>query len=112
MLEKCTDKSFEECREDIKYVSENVWVLIKSGYHLRKDFEDWVRNVFEVRYTPYISAETVMESMMTMLVKLQPLVHEVIAAYRINDDSQASIDNMIKVVREQVPKLESKGERD
>ena len=51
-------------------------------------------------------------AMMTMLVNFQPLVHKVIAAYRINGDSQASIDNMIKVVREQVPKLESKGERD
>ena len=107
MLRKCSTKSFEECREDIRYVSESVWI-IKSGHHLRKDFEDWVKKVFEVRYTPFISAETILESMMTMLVNFQPLVHKLIEAYKIHGDSQASIDNMIKVVREHIPKPESR----
>ena len=62
-------------------MTEKPWV-IGSGYHIRDDFELWNKQMTEIRYTPFVSVESIQEGMIHMLQKFQPLVHKVMDVYK------------------------------
>ena len=88
---------------------ENPWV-IGSGYYLRRDFEDWVDVVTEIRFSRFVQVEQILDAMQHMLQKFQPLVYKIRDVYKEYGETQRAVNKMISMVRKEIPKLEAKSE--
>ena len=107
LLKKSCDKLFEEAKGYLLDVIESPWV-ISSGWHIRDDFEEWVEKLYEIRYTPFVTVESIMDAMQHMLQKFMLLVHKIRDVWKDEGESHKAIDKMIRVVRADIPRLESK----
>ena len=82
--------------------------MITSGYYIRQDFEKWEEEFTELRYTQYCTAEMALEALQEKLQRFQPLCFKIRDAWKDSKGEQTKMDKMIKVIREDIPKLEGK----
>ena len=109
-MHKVVDRKWDEMIGDMHNTLEKPW-QISNGQFIRADFEAWVTQVTEVRYSRYVDIKMVVEAAQHILTKFQPLVFKIQDIWKEHGDSQSTIDKIIREVRDDIPKLESKQSR-
>ena len=89
-------------KNDLRDATEAVVSIAKDG-DLLQEFEAWFSSVLEVRYTEYVSLETLMESLCILLERFQPLLKQCDRLYAAAGDEQqqqtAALDKIVKHIR-------------
>ena len=87
MMQQSIARTFVLIKNDLALATERV-APIKKGEDLLQQFEQWYTSVLEIRYTEYVSLETLMESLCILLEKYQPLLKQCDRMYEAAGESQ------------------------
>ena len=61
LMHKVVDRKWDEMIQDLHGTLENPWI-IANGWYIKQDFESWVTQVTEVRYSRYVEIKMVVEA--------------------------------------------------
>ena len=102
MMQQAIERPFVLLKNDLRDATEAVVSIAKDG-DLLQEFEAWYSSVLEVRYTEYVSLETLMESLCILLERFQPLLKQCDRLYAAAGDEQqqqtAALDKILKHIR-------------
>ena len=101
IMQQAINRPFRLVCQDLKKCTEDV-VPIANGSGLSKTFEQWYSSVLEIRYTTFISYETLMESLCVLLEKYQPLLKQcdrVYAMAKEDSETHEAFDQIVKKIR-------------
>ena len=109
MMQQSIARPFVLIKNDLALATERV-APIKKGEDLLQQFEKWYTSVLEIRYTEYVSLETLMESLCILLEKYQPLLKQCDRMYAAAGESQQEqfqvLDKIIRHIRVKAEELE------
>ena len=100
LVVRAVQEPFEKKRHQLTMLQEPQ--IIGDASWMENDWEKFVTDLDEIRYTQYCTKDTIMDAATEMLQKFQPLVYRIRDAIRdvkpVEGD-QAAIDKMIRTVR-------------
>ena len=109
LLAKAAKRPWEEIRCELHKCFEKT-EQIKTAKVLKEKFTAFTDDLLELRYSDFVTAEMVCETLQNVLAKFQPLCHKVVAAESKANEEQEKISAMIAIVWDELPKLVSKQE--
>ena len=109
LLAKAAKRPWEELRCELHKCFEKT-KAVESAKTLKEKFTTFNDDLGELRFSDFVTAEMVCETLQNVLAKFQPLCHKVVAAESKATEEQEKISAMIAVVWDEMPKLISKQE--
>ena len=109
LLAKAAKRPWEEIRCELHKCFEKT-EQVKTAKMLKEKFATFNDDLQELRYSDFVTAEMVCETLQNVLAKFQPLCHKIVAAGSQGEEDQDKISAMIAMVWNEMPKLISKQE--